>query len=120
MCIEGSKLFTLFGLMENQRVENKSKTTTFNLDNQTDTSGDESLLKAHTSSMRHLKHRPSVKSLSHFPNIIGFNSGEDDHSDIFTKFLIIVSWFLLVILMPISLFFTFRVVHEYERGLIFN
>ena len=49
--------------------------------------------------------------------IIGVYSGPYQH-DVCTYFLTGLSWILIIMFFPISLILIFRVVQEYERGII--
>lgn len=60
-------------------------------------------------------HRPSVRSISETPNIIGATRTQYSY-DMCTYFLIGITWFSVVMFFPISFLFIFRVVQEYERG----
>jgi hypothetical protein len=60
-------------------------------------------------------HRPSVRSISEFPNVIGANCNEYEN-DVCTSILTVLSWCLVILFFPLSLLCTFRIIQEYERG----
>lgn len=64
---------------------------------------------------RHMMHRPSVRSISETPNVIGAQTSQYQ-SDLCSFLLAGLSWFLVVLFFPLSIAFIFRVVQEYERG----
>lgn len=68
---------------------------------------------------REMMHRPSVRSISEMPNIIGVQPSENKH-DICTYILCALSWICVIIFFPFSLPCIFRVVQEYERAVIFR
>ncbi|RNA42261.1 Stomatin [Brachionus plicatilis] len=71
------------------------------------------------SRFRQMMHRPSVRSISEMPNIIGVQPSENKH-DICTYVLCALSWLSVIIFFPFSLPWIFRVVKEYERAVIFR
>jgi hypothetical protein len=64
---------------------------------------------------RYNNQRPSVRSISETPNVIGahINSYTNDFCSIL---LAALSWTLIVLFFPFSIVLIFRVVQEYERG----
>lgn len=64
---------------------------------------------------RHMMPRPSVRSISETPNVIGAQANQY-HNDLCSIILTCLSWFLVVLFFPLSLAFLFRIVQEYERG----
>lgn len=72
-------------------------------------------INASPSFYRHTMHRPSVRSISETPNVIGAVASHYNN-DICSIILTGLSWFLVVVFFPISFAFLFRVVQEYERG----
>lgn len=68
---------------------------------------------------RMMLHRPSVRSISETPNIIGA-SRVLYSNDMCTYVLIVLTWAVVVLFFPISFLFIFRVVQEYERAVIFR
>ena len=68
---------------------------------------------------REMMHRPSVRSISKMPNIIGVQPSENKH-DICTFLLCALSWICVIIFFPFSLPCIFRVIQEYERAVIFR
>lgn len=72
-----------------------------------------------THGYREMMHRPSVRSISEMPNIIGVQPSENKH-DICTFLLCALSWLSVIIFFPFSLPCIFRVVQEYERAVIFR
>jgi hypothetical protein len=64
-------------------------------------------------------HRPSVRSLSDYPNIIGVNTGAYKN-DKFSTVLVVISWALIILFFPFSLLSTFRIIQEFERAVIFR
>ncbi len=76
-----------------------------------------SKMAAHNQNSRLHLHRPSVRSISEQPNVIGA-SRTHYSNDACTYILIGLTWFLIIIFFPFSLMFIFRVVQEYERGII--
>ncbi len=69
---------------------------------------------AHPNSRIHM-HRPSVRSISEQPNVIGA-SRTHYTNDACSYVLIGLTWFLVILFFPFSFMFIFRVVQEYERG----
>lgn len=65
---------------------------------------------------RHMMPRPSVRSISETPNVIGAQANQY-HNDLCSVILTCLSWFIVVIFFPFSLTFLFRIVQEYERGI---
>lgn len=65
---------------------------------------------------RQMMHRPSVRSISETPNVIGAQANQY-HNDLCSIILTCLSWFLVVLFFPLSLSFLFRVIQEYERGI---
>ena len=63
----------------------------------------------------HMQQRPSVRSISELPNIIGIHTHQKN-SDICTYLLMGLTWSLIIACFPFSIFFIFRVIQEYERG----
>lgn len=63
---------------------------------------------------RKAMHRPSVRSISESPNIIGVYAGPYEN-DIFTYCLTGLTWIIIIMFFPLSLIFICRVVQEYER-----
>lgn len=68
---------------------------------------------------RQMMPRPSVRSISETPNVIGAQAIENQN-DICTILLCALSWLLVIIFFPFSLAFIFRVVQEFERAVIFR
>lgn len=69
--------------------------------------------------LKHAAHRPSVRSISDYPNVIGVNAGTY-RNDRCTAILAFMSWIFLILFFPISLISTFRIIQEYERAVIFR
>ena len=63
---------------------------------------------------RQMMHRPSVRSISETPNVIGAQA-IDENYDICTYILTILTWLSIILFFPLSIAFIFRVVQEYER-----
>ena len=63
---------------------------------------------------RQMMHRPSVRSISETPNVIGAQA-IDDKMDICTIILTVITWISIVMFFPFSFVLIFRVVQEYER-----
>ena len=63
---------------------------------------------------RQMMHRPSVRSISETPNVIGAQA-IDDHMDLCSLILTIITWISIVVFFPFSFVLIFRVVQEYER-----
>jgi hypothetical protein len=62
----------------------------------------------------------SVRSVANkCPPVIGINADIEYRNDICTIILAIISYLLVLLFFPISLLFTFRIVQEYERAVIF-
>ena len=70
-------------------------------------------------SSRMALHRPSVRSISETPNVIGATRITYTN-DACTYLLIGMAWAAVVVLFPVSFLFIFRVVQEYERAVIFR
>ena len=64
-------------------------------------------------------HRPSVRSLSDYPNVIGVNAGAY-RNDKCSTVLVVISWALIILFFPISMLSTFRIIQEFERAVIFR
>ena len=64
-------------------------------------------------------HRPSVRSLSDYPNVIGVNTGAYKN-DKCSTILVVISWPLIILFFPFSLLSTFRIIQEFERAVIFR
>lgn len=63
---------------------------------------------------RQMMHRPSVRSISETPNVIGAQA-IDENYDICTYILTVLTWLSIILFFPLSIAFIFRVVQEYER-----
>ena len=70
-------------------------------------------------SSRMALHRPSVRSISETPNVIGATRITYTN-DACTYLLIGMAWAAVVVFFPVSFLFIFRVVQEYERAVIFR
>jgi hypothetical protein len=68
---------------------------------------------------RQYAHRQSVRSISEAPNVIGAQTVEinDDYCN---NCLTLLTWLFVILTFPFSFFFIFRVIQEYERGLIYK
>ena len=62
-----------------------------------------------------MKHRPSVRSISEIPNVIGAQTIEKQN-DLCTYILTGITWIIVVFSFPLSCVFIFRIVQEFERG----
>jgi hypothetical protein len=63
-----------------------------------------------------MQHRPSVRSISEMPNVIGAHIFEKRDRDICTYILTGLSWMLVFVFFPLSSVLIFRVIQEFERG----
>lgn len=70
---------------------------------------------SHNPNSRIHLHRPSVRSISETPNVIGASRIRYTN-DACTYLLIGFTWLLVIFFFPLSFLFIFRVVQEYERG----
>jgi hypothetical protein len=69
-----------------------------------------------------MQHRPSVRSISETPNVIGAQIAERHSRDVCSYILTGITWLLVVVFFPLSCVLIFRVIQEFERGinLIYN
>ncbi|CAF0709963.1 unnamed protein product [Brachionus calyciflorus] len=72
-----------------------------------------------SASIRQNMHRPSVRSISETPNIIGAQA-INSQNDICSYLLCALTWVPIIIFFPFSLVFIFQIVQEYERAVIFR
>ena len=78
---------------------------------------DDDILKSRSKKPSHMQPRPSVRSISDMPNIIGIHASEAN-TDICSYILVCLTWSLIVLFFPISNIFIFKVIQEYERGIL--
>ena len=62
----------------------------------------------------------SVKSMSEYPTIIGLNTKSDKTNNFIASILVVISWSLIILFFPVSLLFTFKIIKEYERAVIYR
>jgi len=97
----------LYALKRSSVKRNSSSSTSNNSANQY----------APNSVSRQFVHRQSVRSISEAPNVIGAQAAELN-DDFCNHFLTTLTWLFVILTLPFSLFFIFRIIQEYERGLI--
>ena len=76
-------------------------------------------MNTNSASYRQMMHRPSVRSISELPNVIGAQKIENQN-DICTYMLCALTWLTIILFFPFSAAFIFRIVQEYERAVIFR
>lgn len=85
------------------------------LNSQNDIDEDE-ILQSRAKKPSHMQPRPSVRSISDMPNIIGIHTTQNN-TDVCSYLLICLTWAIVALFFPLSIIFILKVIQEYERGL---